>query len=205
MKNRKNFFIWSLGFLLTLGLALIPSVAQANAGVPMIFLVYPPLKIALVPIILIEAAVYWKLLNLSKKEAFLCSLCTNLISTLAGFPLLWLAIVTVGMIFFFINSFISLPGIIFFILFPVWLGPLPNEQLLYLIPLSSFLFIIIAYFVSVFIEKLFMKWLLEEVWQKQIDRSRLHKSLIYANLATYIPLAIFIPLFLYVRGLQYVS
>jgi hypothetical protein len=196
MKNRNKSLIWSLGFLLTLVLTLIPSMAQANTGVPMIFLVFPPLTIAIVPIILVEAAVYAKSLNLSRKEAFICSLCANLISTLAGFPLLWIAIVGVGIALSSINLF----GAANFILFPVWLEPLPNEQLLYLVPLSSFLFLVIAYFFSVFLEKLLMRWLLEP-----IEPSRLQKTVIYANLATYIPLAIFIPLLLYVRGLQYVS
>mgnify|MGYP001797075025 CR=1 FL=1 len=95
-----------------------------------------------------------------------------------------------------------LPNII---LFPVWLAPAPNEQLLYLVPLSSLLFIVIAYFVSVFLEKFLMRWLLEKVWHKAIEHSRLKKSVIYANLITYIPLSIFIPLLLYVRGLQYVT
>ena len=63
MKNRNKSLIWSLGFLLALVLALIPSVAEANAGVPMIFLVFPPLTIVIVPIILIEAVVYTKSLN----------------------------------------------------------------------------------------------------------------------------------------------
>jgi hypothetical protein len=173
----------------------------------MIFLVFPPLTIAIVPIIIVEAVVYAKLLNLSGKEAFICSICANLISTLAGFPLLWTFIVGLGYVlalpifFFKLEVMVWLPNII---LFPVWLGPASNEQLLYLAPLSSFFFLVIAYFASVFLENLLMRGM-EKVRKKHIEPSRLRKSVIYANLATYIPLAIFIPLLLYLRGLQYVS
>ncbi|GET39359.1 hypothetical protein [Microseira wollei] len=201
MKNSTKSLIWSSGFLLALVLALIPSAAQANAGVPMLFFVFPPLTMAIVPIILVEAVVYAKSLNLSVKQAFICSIFANLISTLAGFPLLWIAIVGVGMALAWMNLY----EVANFILFPVWLGPAPNQQLLYLVPLSSVLFLVIAYFVSVFIENLLIRWLLEKVWHQAIEHSRLQKCVTLANLATYIPLAIFIALLLYVRGLQYVT
>lgn len=199
-KHRKTIIALS-GLTIAILLTLIPSSAQANAGVPMIYFLFPPLKIAIIPIILIEALIYQKLLDLDLKQAFLCSTIANLISTLAGFPLLWGAIVGVGSIF----GFLKLYTVGNVILFPAWLGPLPNEKLLYLVPLSAAVFLVIAYFVSIAIEKLATRKLLEKLWKKTLDQNSLQKSVQIANLATYIPLGVFMLLKLYLDGLQFVN
>jgi hypothetical protein len=188
--------------LLSFLLVFLPSVAQANAGVPMIYLIFPPSLFAILPIIIIEAFVYTRLLRLNLNEGFLFSLCANLVSTLAGFPLLWIAIVGIGFAF----SSINLYEVASFILFPVWLGPIPNKQLLYLVPLSAILFLIIAYFASVFVERFIIALLLKKKPPIQpIDNKKLTKCVWIANTFTYVPLTFSVALYLYFLGLQYVT
>lgn len=201
MKNSTRRVIFLSGILVSSLLIFLPSVAQANAGVPMIYFIFPPSLFAILPIILVEAFVYARLLKASFNECFLYSLCANFVSTLVGFPLLWVAIVGVASIFTSINLY----NIANLILFPAWLGPLPNQQLLYLVPFSAILFLIIAYFLSVFVEKSIIALLLKKKALQLIDNTHLMKCVWIANTATYIPLTFSIALYLYFRGLQYIT
>jgi hypothetical protein len=70
----------------------------ADAGVPMLFVVEPVLVLALIPIVLIEACFYRWLLRVDFRRAVLGSLWANLLSTLVGVPLTWVALVVLELI-----------------------------------------------------------------------------------------------------------
>ena len=61
----------------------------ADIGVPMIFVQWPLMICALLPVIAIEALVVRKRLSLSYGRAFGGATKANVVSTLAGVPLAW--------------------------------------------------------------------------------------------------------------------
>lgn len=76
----------------------MPSVASANAGVPMIFLAMPVLGFSIIPIIIIEAIFLSKKLELAIPSAFKTTTISNLVSTIVGIPLTWLFLVLIQML-----------------------------------------------------------------------------------------------------------
>jgi hypothetical protein len=75
------------------GLAVI-----ANAGIPMLFVGMPFMVAVLVPVLLIEAAWYWRFLRIPWAVAWRGSLAANLWSTFLGLPLAWAVWVFVGVV-----------------------------------------------------------------------------------------------------------
>ena len=61
----------------------------ANAGVPMIFVQWPLMGYALVPIIVVELLVFRRVLHLGYKPALLGSALANILSTVVGVPISW--------------------------------------------------------------------------------------------------------------------
>lgn len=64
----------------------------ANAGVPMIVLELPGMAIALLPVVLLEAAIVRERLGVRFLDALAASLRANVLSTVAGVPLAWLCL-----------------------------------------------------------------------------------------------------------------
>ena len=62
---------------------------HANAGVPMIAVIFPKTVLSLIPIILIETAVLAKTLKLNKKKTVSAVVAGNACSTLFGIPITW--------------------------------------------------------------------------------------------------------------------
>jgi hypothetical protein len=87
MKRRVVVSVFSA--LLLLG---VPSVARANAGVPMIALLWPAAWVLLLPIIFLEAYVAKRVLAMQQGTAVRMSARANLVSTFAGIPLTWLVL-----------------------------------------------------------------------------------------------------------------
>jgi hypothetical protein len=86
--------VWVIGILLALA---VPSVAQADAGLPMLALVWPRFCILLLPIIALEAMVARCVLAVTWRDALWLSGKANLASTLAGIPLTWIVLLAVEM------------------------------------------------------------------------------------------------------------
>ncbi len=70
----------------------------ANAGVPMLFVQMPFLLVSLPVIIAIEAVLCRRWLGLGWKQAWSGSAVANGVSTIFGFPILWVALIVVQMI-----------------------------------------------------------------------------------------------------------
>lgn len=82
IKVSDKFFLGVFGVVLVL-----PSAAYANAGVPVIGTTAGFMIMLLIPIILIEAAILRKYLDIGYKKALGPSVRANLLSTIAGLPL----------------------------------------------------------------------------------------------------------------------
>jgi hypothetical protein len=84
-----------VSLLFFLPFSALPSVAWANAGIPMLVLAWPVQILALIPIVLIESLVIAK----SMQEGFRSQLWpvakANLLSTLVGVPLAWLGMLAI--------------------------------------------------------------------------------------------------------------
>ncbi|WP_437752328.1 hypothetical protein [Sorangium sp. So ce1389] len=74
-----------------------PKAALANAGIPMIFLVWPASWIVFVPVVLVEAAVARRVLCLPTRDAIKLSLAANAWPTLAGIPVTWALLTVIEM------------------------------------------------------------------------------------------------------------
>ena len=64
--------------------------AQANAGIPMLLLVWPAMWLLLLPIIVLEAAAATKILHVDFLQGVQIAGVANLVSTLVGIPITWL-------------------------------------------------------------------------------------------------------------------
>ena len=84
--------------LVTLALTLISPAAHADIGVPMIAVFLPPMWLAFIPIVLLEALLLARLLDVSFGRAVTPSLLSNLASTLVGIPLMWFVLALAEMI-----------------------------------------------------------------------------------------------------------
>jgi len=169
-------------FLALISLLIIPSLAQANAGVPMIFLVMPAFALSIIPIIIVEAIYIAKYLELSGKESVKTVTISNLVSTIVGIPLTWgilvvIQIVTGGGSAYGLNTAVTK------ILAVTWQAPwlIPYESdLHWMIPIAALVLIIPFFFVSWWSEYFVTKILI-----KNIDTSKIKKVVRNANLITY--------------------
>jgi hypothetical protein len=84
--------------ILTILASVIPGVAYANAGVPMLFLAMPAFLMSLVPIIAIETLYILKGLELSLGQSLKTVSISNVASTIIGIPLTWFLLVLVQMV-----------------------------------------------------------------------------------------------------------
>lgn len=101
-----------------------PDFASANAGVPMLALVWPAQWIGLLPIVLIEAAIFQFAGNVPWRQSVWPIAKANLLSTLVGIPLAWLALLVVqftvsGAVISAVPADISGSAMIRYLLFPL--------------------------------------------------------------------------------------
>lgn len=80
---------------LLLVLLAFPTIAFANAGLPMLAVVWPMSVPAFIPVVAIESWVVRRALNVSWRVAITQMVKGNLFSTLVGIPLAWVASVAV--------------------------------------------------------------------------------------------------------------
>lgn len=154
MKNKnKNL----LNVTLLLGIFLIlPTGAYANVGVPMIVITLPSMFLLLIPIILIEAKVISKTLDINYKKAIPPAIYANVASTIIGVPFAWLISMTIQNI----TSGGSGGGsdtiwgiLMSFTLHGAWLTELDS----FIFPLALLFGLLPAYYISVLIEYGFIK------------------------------------------------
>jgi len=163
----------------------LPETAFADAGVPMIFLSYPVMAVALIPIILIESLIIFRVTKVTYKKAIYSSGIANAVSTLAGFPLSWAFLFFLEMI---TTGFRCGPGfdtvqntIITVIVEAAWLCPWENN-LYWLVPTAFIINLIIAFFVSVLIEKFITGLYFKK---DNLNKKVIRKAVIISNTVSY--------------------
>ena len=165
----------------------IPSrIALANAGLPMIIVGLPNLIFALVPVVLIEALYLHKRLNLNFFKSLKAFGWANILTTFIGFPLTWGCLFGLQLLFGLILGSSCSPGfdnifygIISVLTHAAWLCPW-EDKMLWLVPLALMQCLIVAYFVSDYLEALVIKKIFKEEDSKTIS-----KAVWQANTITY--------------------
>jgi hypothetical protein len=141
--------------------------------------------VALIPIILIEAAIVWKRQAVSLKRSVGGSAAANAVSTLAGVPLSWGLMFLVMMGGYLLDDALSLkwdsPAVMvaYVVLNAAWLAPY-EEHLNWMVPMALAILMIPSYFLSVWIEYLVCK----RIW-KEADRKGIWNTMRFANGVTY--------------------
>ena len=164
----------------------MPSVAHADAGVPMVFVTYPAMLVALFPVILLEAAIFQRRLLLGYRQVAWRVGVANAVSTVIGFPLTWflmaaLQLLTRGAYAYGISTWWSKA------LAVTWQSPwlIPYEKELYwMVPTAALVGLIPAFLASVFIEGHILKRLF-----KVTDAATTWKLTWKANGVSYLMLA----------------
>lgn len=144
---------------------LLPSVACANAGVPILFLAMPAFLISLVPIIAIEAIYISRSLELTIKQSLKTVGISNVVSTIVGVPITWGILVLVQMLTggggaHGLDSFMGK------VLAVTWQAPwlIPYEKNLnWMIPFAGLVLLVPFFFAS---------W-----WSEYLVSKRMHKTL----------------------------
>ena len=166
--NKKNCIVLFSIFFIYLNL-------HANAGVPMIAIVFPEMILSLVPVILIEIAVLIKRLKINKQKTVLAVVAGNLYSTLFGITGGDRGIYNIGIL---LRNILSV----------TWQAPwlMPSNALYWQIPAAA-LFLLIPFF---FASWLMETWLEMIILKKEIsDKKYFKRSVFFANLLSYLFLA----------------
>jgi hypothetical protein len=161
----------------------------ADIGIPMIFIQWPLMICALIPVIVVEALLIRRWVPLSYRDAFIGTTKANLLSTLAGFPLAWLAMFAFEMAVMyplasaadkwhwnFDSPFFQIVG---FLIGMAWLGP-AGEDAYWLVPLAAALLLIPSFYVSVWLER----FICRKAWPT-LEAAVIRRGVYRANLASY--------------------
>jgi hypothetical protein len=168
---------------LLLGLLLLPACAQANMGVPVIAASLPGMLLLLAPVVLLEAAVYCRALQIRYRQSLRPVLEANVTSTLLGIPLAWA-------LHFMVQSVLTSGGpagdldtfaqkIYAVTVHGAWLGPY-YEYPDWMLPAALMVGMVPAFFMTVLIESRVMRRLFP-----QTTRRTVHRSVWQANLVSY--------------------
>jgi len=155
----------------------------ADAGIPMIFVQWPLMLCALIPVILIEALLIRRWVPLSYGDAFKGTGIANVVSTVAGIPLTWVALLLIELaILLPLSQFDPDPSLtVDFLIFPLgaaWLGPV---RAYWIVSAAATILLIPFFFASVWIEY----WCCCFIWKK-MDRTIIWRGVFRANVASYL-------------------
>jgi hypothetical protein len=149
-----------------------PTFLLADVGLPMIFLTLPLMIGALIPVILLEILITKPLLGMGYgKTAWVVSV-ANVISTLAGVPLAWIAVLLVDYLLFFVGMHLPMPNVkegpvlevIEVILFPAWNGGPDEPGFYWVAPVATIALLIPSFFASWYIEALTISRMVKSEW-----------------------------------------
>lgn len=166
----------------------------ADVGIPMIFIQWPLMVCALIPVVIVEALVIRQWVQLSYRDAFIGTVKANLLSTVAGIPLAWVAMFAVELAIMYPVSmaadkwhwnldspFFEIVG---FVVGMAWLGPV-EDGAYWLVPLAVALLLIPSFYVSVWLER----FICRRAWPNS-DAVAVRRGVYCANLASYFVLFI---------------
>ena len=166
----------------------------ANAGLPMLFVMYPGFLAALIPVVFIEAFYIGRLWRSSNfKKIFISVLSANLVSTLLGVPLMWSAALAAQILLGggSARGVESIGGKLYAAVVQApWLIPY-DEAFIWLVP-SAFTVLMLYFFLASWLTEYLVVYLF---FKKVYDKKLIMKTLFKANLISYI--------FLYVSAIVY--
>lgn len=171
-----------------LSVLLVPSIACANAGLPMIAIMYPGMGILLVPVIVLEVLVLRRLLDTPVRRTSAMVAVSNLVSTGVGVPLTWAALVGVQFVtggggwspLLDVPFLGKLLGVTW--LAP-WMMPWGTDEH-WMIPLAALMLLVPFFFASWLIE-----YVVSVMFMRDIEAARLKRAVLVANLVSYALLA----------------
>ena len=164
----------------------VPSIAYANAGVPMLFLAMPAFLISLVPIIAIETLYISKGMQLPLAQSLKTVSISNVASTVVGIPLTWFLLVLVQMVTGGGGAY-GIDSVMGKILAVTWQAPwlIPYESdLNWMIPVAGLVLLVPFFFASWWSEYFVSKKL-----NKALPTENIKSMVRNANLITYSLLA----------------
>jgi hypothetical protein len=166
----------------------VPAAAFANAGVPMIAIVYPGMGILLLPVIIIEVVVLRRRLSSPLRRTAIMVTVSNLVSTVFGVPLTWMVLVALQAVTGGGGSagpsFDTFAGKLLAV---TWQAPwmMPYESDMYwMMPVASLVLLVPFFFVSWLIE-----YQLSRLFLRDVDKADLKRAVLIANLVSYAMLA----------------
>jgi hypothetical protein len=141
-------------------LLMVPSIALANIGLPMLAVVWPLSVPAIIPVIALESWMVHRALNVDRRIAFTQMAKANILSTVVGIPLAWVASVVIEFFLVFlvtspVNShsyppdFVGKVGGV--VLTAPWLGPFENGGH-WIVPVATTVLLIPFFFASYWVE-----------------------------------------------------
>jgi len=158
----------------------------ANMGIPMIAVEVPLMAMAFVPIVLLEAFVFAKRLEVPYRRAFKAVTAANVFSTVVGVPLAWFVMflpACVGGEMMHLELPDSPVGAILSVLCgSAWLGPIAENDS-WRLPTALLVLLVPTYFTSVWLE-----WWAVERQFDDLPRARVKKAVWAANSASYLVL-----------------
>lgn len=175
--------------LLLVLILFIPLQAFADAGLPMLFVLAPPLGLMLLPVIVLESFILNQIVGDFRKSLKISSV-TNLVSSILGIPLTWMIILLFQMvtgIAELASTEHNLKGLLTTSLFQMaWLYPSdepPNKFESWVIGFSS-IFLILFFFLSSW----GIEYFLGRKFLKNMDKATVKKQFFKANVLSYLVL-----------------
>lgn len=189
-----------LQYLGAVGLALlVPQAAQANAGLPLIFLIWPGMGLMLLPVVALETFILRRALGTSLKRTLLIVVTANLVSTALGIPLTWGVLALLQLLTRGGSTSVDVDTLVGKLLAVTWQAPwlMPYDgHGDWMVPAAALALLVPFFFASWFIEYFVSRRMVPEV-----NGSHLKKMVRNANLASYLMLAL-VALGYLVAGLQ---
>ena len=177
----------TVGCTVAAALVFDPRCAQANAGVPLIFVTLPGMALALVPVVVVESFVLARRLKVDWWSCANSSVVANLASSFLGIPATWLLLAVVQMVSGGGEAF-SLASRWHHLLAISWQAPwlIPYENdLWWMVPSAMLVLLIPFFFTSVVIEYYVVRRMLPAS-----DHSVVRGGVLLANTWSYAGLAV---------------
>lgn len=184
VKKRTPKLLTAMGLALSFVMAITP--VFADAGLPMVAVFLPPMWLALVPIIIIEAMVCVKVTRASSRQALVGLGIGNIASTIVGIPIMWVFLASIelaccggarGLSSFWTKLYavtVQAP----------WLIPY-EHAFNWMVPAAIGILLLPSFLLSVAVEGLVARPFLRDVPSKLFWR-----SITVANIASYLALAV---------------
>lgn len=174
--------------MLGISISMLATDASADAGVPMLFVTFPAMLLALVPIVLLEIIVLGRVMGRSAASFVKSAAIANVVSTIVGIPLTWLVLVllewmTGGSAAYGLRT--TMQKFLAVTWQAPWLIPYERQQLSWMIPAASLFLLVPFFFTSYLIEAPIVAHI-----KRDLPRTQMRAAVFRANVASYAGLAI---------------